>query len=350
MRVTIPILTLLASASMAGAQDVDILRSSLQSGNERLALFSASKFIERQPDPNVLRLLGQLMPQQGFNLDGTRPDNAILSSRANVAPIVAYDDNINGGNRNSSFTLGEVLTFTVDENARAKEGVVLGGAINASLRYGYGRGDYLDVAGSYSAVHAPRENLEKYTYGFSICSRNHLQGWSFLDGCATTQSQEVDLGTTREDALRLTGTQLFQAGGYDHAASGTIGRTWFSDFEQDTFAASLSSSLGDFGSGSATLDLGEDVADTHTLRERLTLNYVTTIADRLVGFSVSRGSARGSSFLGDVREDTTTTFGVRTTLTDQLSANIRFTDNRSTVDFFEYSSVSVGFGINGFSF
>ena len=350
MRMPFFVAALLASVSSASAQNADVLRSSLDSGNERLALFSASKYVAAQPDPTVLRLLGQLMPLQAFRLDGATPDNHIIRRQINLSPVVAYDDNINGGNRNSSFTLGDTLTFTVDEDARAKEGVVLGAAINANMRYGYGRGDYLDAAGSFSAVHAPTEDLEKYNYGFSLCSRNHIQGWTFLDGCATTQSQIVDLGTAREDAVRLTATQLLQAGGYDHALSATFGHVWFTNFEQNTYASSLTTSLGKLGSASITLDLGDAVDGAHAQRERLTLNYVTSIADRTFSFSASQANARGSMFLGDLREDVTTTFGVRTDLTDQISVNIRLTDNASTVDFFEYRSVSVGFGFTGFSF
>lgn len=350
MRLPTVLSLVLMSGTPAISQSAEVVRSSIESGSERLSLYSTSKFVEGQPDADVLRVLDQIMRNQAFRLDGSTPPAEVISTTIAVSPILAYDDNINGGNRNNSFTLGEFLTFTVAEDAVAKEGVVLGAGLETGLRYGYGRGRYLDARSSVSGVYSPEHELFKYSTFVELCSRNHLFGWTFVDGCATTQSLDVDLGKSREEAVRLSATQLFTAGGFDHELTGSVGRNWISDFEQDNFQTRLTTSIGELGSVAVAVELGEEDGTNHVQRERLSLGYNTRIADRRFAFSYSRAQSRGSMFLGDVREDVTSAYGVSTRINDRFSINARYTNNDSTVDFFSYSSIGVGVGITGFSF
>lgn len=341
---------LVLSATMAQAQNVELVRSSLNAGSERLALYSVSEFIKLQPDPQALNLLEQLMTNQSFRLDGRAPDPGLIRTNLGLTPILTYDDNINGGNRNSSFLLGDSLRFTVDPNAVAKEGLVLGAGLSAGLRYGYGRGRYLDARSSVSAVYSPEHDLEKYSTFLEFCSRNQVQGWTFVDGCISTQTLDTDLGYSRENEASLSAVQLFTAGGFDHQVTGTLGRNFTDEFGQTTLGAEITTSLGAPGAISVGFEFGEEVTDRHVLRERFSVSYATRIGDRPVGLSFSATNQRGSAFLGDVREDVTTVFGASTRLTDQISVNARYTHNSSTVDFFEYDSFGVGVNFTGFSF
>ena len=92
-----------------------------------------------------------------------------------VYPIIAYSDNINGGNLNKNIQVGN-YTFIGDENNKAKSGIIIGGGALLGIKKLYDRGRYIDVNLSASIAAAPAHDWLKVRNGYiTACSKNHIR-------------------------------------------------------------------------------------------------------------------------------------------------------------------------------
>lgn len=338
-------------ASQTAAQDaIPVLRSSLSSGSERLALYSYTEYLKSSRDPRLLNAVNKQMERQAFSiLEGQPAPRGLLFKRGNIAPVLSYDDNVNGGNRNSTFDLGG-FTFKGDPKYLAKESIVFGAEAGGALRYAYGRGRYFDLSGGVSAVHSPKYDLQKYNAGVSLCSRNHIQGWTFADFCARANRQKTDLSTDTSYSLSASGSQLFSLGKFDHELTATVEKNYYDNYNQAAVGMSLGTSLGKPGSVTFGFKVGEKVSNELHLDNSIFANYRTNIADRPVSFQLARSAYKGGSFFGQDRKDEMISFSVSTQLTKQVAVSLVAKHNDSSVDFYSYDSVGVNFGITGWQF
>jgi len=348
--VTSAILGLLTAAPLAAQDRIPVLKSSAFSGSERLALYSFTEHLKTDPSVGALNVVNARMQRLAFPIFETgQPQTGLLLKMGRVSPILSYDDNINGGNRSAEFDVGG-FTFSGDPRFLAKEGIVVGGEVGGTLRYAYGRGRYVDLSGGVSAVYSPKHDISKYAVGLSACSRNHIQGWTFLDVCARANKLFTELDSSTSYAISTKGTQLFSFAGFDHEASVGLRKAFYDGYNQASTSFELVTSLRKPGSVSLELEVGERVDGENALKNRIALGYRTEVMERPVSLSVSRSVFEGSSFFGRVREDENLALSVRASITPQISLGITSRKNDSTVDFFSYDSISLDLGITGFTF
>ena len=344
------ILSFLSAAPLAAQDRIPVLKSSAFSGSERLALYSFTEHFKTDRSVAVLNAVNSRMQRLAFPIFETgTPQTGLLLKTGRVSPILSYDDNINGGNRSSDFDVGG-FTFSGDPKFLAKEGVVIGGEVGGTLRYAYGRGRYFDLSGGLSAVYSPRHEISKYAIGVSACSRNHIQGWTFVDFCARGNKLFTELDTSTSHAISTTGTQLFSFAGFDHEASIGVRQSFYDSYDQTIASFELTTSLGRPGSVSLGVEVGEHVNGANALMDRIVLGYRTEVLNRPVSFSMSRSVFDGSSFFGLDREDKNYGLSVKASITRQISLGISARRNESTVEFFSYDSISLDLGIAGFTF
>lgn len=341
---------LLHALPLAAQDKIPVLRSSASSGSERLALYSFTEHLKQTKDIAVLNIVNNQMQRLAFPIfDNGKSQNGLLFKQGMISPIFSYDDNINGGNRNSDFEVGG-FNFSGDPKFLAKEGIVVGAEVGGALRYAYGRGRYLDLSAGVSAVYSPKYDIEKYALGLSACSRNHIQGWTFLDFCARANRQITDLDSSTSYSISSTGTQLFSFAGYDHELSLGIQKNFSEDFDQKTASLEIVTSLGKPGSISLGLEVGETVKGKNSLRDRISLGYRTNFKDRPLNFALSRTTFDGGTFFGQTRKDESYALSVRTSLSPRVSIGLTARKNDSTVDFYSYDSISLDVGVIGLTF
>jgi hypothetical protein len=339
------------AAAPAMAQDsIPILRSSVNSGSERLALYSYTEYLKSNQSLGALNAVNTQMQRLAFPiLGGQQLQTGVISRQGRAAPVLSYDDNINGGSRNASFELGGFV-FEGSPETIAKESVVVGAEVGGTLRYAYGRGRFVDVSGGLSAVYSPEHDLSKYTASVSVCSKNHVQGWTFVDFCVGAGGQSTDLSDSINYTASTAVTQLFSFGGYDHEATGSLEQNYFEDYDQAQFGAALTTSLGTPGSVTVGFEVGEDVDDTLHLNNRLYASYNTSAFQRPVSFQIERGLYDGGTFFGQDRVDETLTLSLRTRVSEQITIGVTARQNNSSVDFYDYETIGFSLGITGFQF
>ena len=105
-------------------------------------------------------------------------DYTVKVNRA-VYPIIAYSDNINGGNLNQNIQVGN-YTFIGDENTKAKSGIIIGGGALLGIKL-YDRGRYIDLNLNASIAAAPAHDwLQVRNEYITVCSKNHSKSGYFL--------------------------------------------------------------------------------------------------------------------------------------------------------------------------
>ena len=342
--------TVVTAATSVTAQDsIPILRSSMASGSERLALYSYTQYLKSNQSISALNAVNDQMQRLAFPILNGLPQTGVISQQGTVAPVLSYDDNINGGNQNASFELGG-FTFEGSPETIAKEGIVVGAEVGGTLRYAYGRGRFLDVSGGLSAIYSPKHDLSKYAASLNVCSKNHIQGWTYVDFCARANGQSMSLSESVSYTASTAVTQLFSFAGYDHEATATLEQSYFEDYDQAQFGSALTTSLGTLGSVAVGFEVGEDVDDTLHLNNRFYATYNTSAFQRPVSFQIERGLYDGGTFFGQDRVDETFTLGLRTRVSKQITVGITARKNDSSVDFYDYQTIGFSFGITGFQF
>lgn len=341
----------LATALPLAAQDrIPVLKSSALSGSERLALYSFTEHLKDEKSVAALNVVNARMRRLAFPVFETgEPQTGVIFKLGRLSPIIAYDDNINGGNRSAEFDVGG-FTFSGDPRFVAKEGFVFGGELGGTLRYAYGRGRYLDLSGGLSAVYSPKHDISKYAAGVSACSRNHVQEWTFLDFCARANKLFTDIDTSTSYSLSTSGTQLFTLAGFDHEATVGVKKSFFDEYDQLSASVELATSLGKPGSISVGLEVGETVEGENSLENRISLGYRTEFLNRPLSATLSRTTFGGGSFFGMSREDETYGLSLRTNVTSQISVGFSARSNDSTIDFYSFDSISLDIGVTGITF
>ena len=337
--------------SVAAQENLPLLRSSVSSGSERLALYSYTEFLKENPSVSALNAVNTQMRNLAFAIfeNNSLPQTGIIFRQGRLAPVLSYDDNINNGNRNTSFDLGGFV-FEGSPETIAKEGVVIGAEIGGTLRYAYDRGRYLDVSGGLSAVYSPEHEISKYTALINVCSRNHVRDWTFVDFCANAAGQSTNLSESVSYAANMSVTQLFSLGGYDHEVTGSLEQNYFENYDQAQLGGVLTTSLGTPGSITVGFELGEDVTDELHLNNRIYVSYNTSVFQRPLSFKIERELYDGGTFFGQDRVDETLTLGVRTRVSEQITVGITARRNESTIDFYDYDTIGLSLGFTGFQF
>ena len=331
----------------ADADQAERIASSAASRSERLTLFSISKYLDATRDPAVLPLLENVMRIQGFSLREEDPPRGVVARSISFAPVLSYDGNINGGNVNDRFTVGPGIEFVGDPDDSAKAGVVIGAYVAPRVRAVLGRGRYIDARLGLYGVYAPEYQLTKTSIGGEVCFANHVEDWRFVDFCLSGRQLDVDLGRSRDISATAAHTTLFQAGPADHELTLDARYTWFDNYEQPAFGVALRSSFGAFGATYAGFEIGSAVEGNLALENTATLGLTRDVLGRQVDISLRRAQYDGSQFFGDPRSDVTWIASLGVEVLDRFTAVARYTDNNSTIDFYDYASFGFGLEYSG---
>jgi hypothetical protein len=262
---------------------------------------------------------------------------------------LTWHDNINGGNRNSTFELGGVQ-FRFDERSIALSGILVGASFETETRIAYARGQYLRVNGRASAAYSPEHEIGRYSIDGSVCSENFIRGWMFLDICGSGYRLIEDLDTSNSYALSASVTNLLSFAGGHHEVSFGIRREFFEDYDQTAASVDWMGSYGSMGLWDASISVGMDVPGQLALSNAFSLGYTNIILDRPTRFVVSRTIYDGGRFFGAYREDERYAIGIDTRVNEDIRVGASAVSNRSTVDFYTYDSIVLSLNITGFRF
>lgn len=318
----------LTAVPAAQADQAKMLGAALNSGSERVAIYALS-------DPHLplsVRVqAGQLSNAQGYSVgSGVRKVN----STVDIAPVLTYDSDINGGASKDGFTFSG-FDFVIPEDERRKAGIVVGASMDASVRYALGHQTVADVSGWVSHAWSPKHDITKTSAGMSACVSKQMERDLYLSGCAAYALFRTDLKDDQslfgelkvnklfggDTAIHDIGLGLSRVALKDRSTGDGYGQTRVS-LDGTTFFAS-----GDFAGYGVTV--GEKVEGEKVRTLGLSASYGREFGKQTVIGSVAYDKYDGTMWLGqEVREEAFTA-GLRVARTKGPDLSVRYVKTSS---------------------
>ena len=328
----------LFAGSAAHADAMDRARIAAMAGSERMQMFAFGKWLDTGEAPRSAVLqMKQAMISEGFYYEpGTR---RLIATEAWIAPVLSYDGNINGGVLQDSFILNGFV-FEADPAFRAKAGVVLGFSGGGVARLALANGRYVEMRARGEAVWSPEHQIGRHSGELALCSRNHLAGWSFADLCQSVSATERELGASVSQETALSVTRLFQTAAAYHEISAELARSIYDTGDQPSVTLSWAA-IWDHAATRLSLTRAAAIRGETALDYRIAADVQWLWQGRAIGLGLWHQRAAGGSFLGTPREDRATGLSLSYQFRPGMTAQIGYSVNQSSVDFFDYAQASV---------
>lgn len=322
----------------ANADVADRLRLAGAAAPERLRLrVHAQALSDRVLPPYGLARMRSDMIRQGYYFNGGPPE--IVAREGYVAPVLAWDGNINGGVLQDRFVFNG-LTFEATPEARAKAGLAAGAQVSGVTRLAWRTGNLIELRGAAELGWSPEHEIGRADARVSVCSQNHLTGWTFLDICGTAARYWRDLsqGTATQSSVEMlrifaTDRQAHQLGLRYIRASGT-------PRDQNRIALSADSVWSRLATRAA-VTVGEASPDSTVLRYRLDGGVTWLMLDRAVSLDLSAQVLEGGAFLGVPRRDEVYGLSLSTQLRPGAELRLGVIDSNSTAGIANYRQVTI---------
>ncbi|WP_168217639.1 hypothetical protein, partial [Paracoccus liaowanqingii] len=288
------------------------------------------------PPRGVARMRADMV-RQGHYFDGGPP--ALVARDTSVAPMLAWDGNINGGVLQDRFVFNG-LTFEAAPDVRAKSGLVAGASAAGVMRHAWQTGRLIEIRGAAEIGWSPRHRIGRADAMASVCLQNHLRGWSFLDLCGTAARywRELDRGTAYQRSAGI--VQVLAAENSAHQLEVRASRVSGSGQDQTRLALSAESVWNRLASR-AELTLGQPRDDATLLHHRLDGGVTWLMGDRPVSLDLQTQVLEGGAFLGVPRRDRVWGLSLSTRLRPGASLRVGVIDSRSTAGIANYRQVTL---------
>ena len=326
-------LALALIAPRAGADALDRARLAPLASSERLRLFTLARAVDtRRAPPAVTQALRRALHETGFYHQG---GPAIIDRDARLSPVLAWDENINGGYFHDHLDLGGLI-FDADPANRARPGLVMGVRLDASARLAWGEGRVLDLRAGAEIAWSPRYDIGRAYAGVEACSRNHLTGWVFADFCASASGSHRALADGRSTGVSASLMRLFSTAGATHEVSVELDRRHLSEGAQSGLTLGWSS-VWNRAVTEFTLGTGTPIAGATATRFRVGARVGWVWHGRPVSLSAWHMRASGGMLLGMDRADRVTGIGFSVQARPGVSVEVTHQVTRSTIALFSES-------------
>ena len=267
-----------------------------------------------------------------------------------VYPIIAYSDNINGGNLNQNIQVGN-YTFIGDENTKAKSGIIIGGGALLGIKKLYDRGRYIDLNLNASIAAAPAHDwLQVRNEYITVCSKNHIKEWIFFDACTSWAHTKREFTDTIHKSISASITGLFMSERSFHESTFTVKRFISDEYQQLQGSIVLNSLLPNSYKTNILFTKGETIENIISLNYSIGLSINRIIYKKPLKVSLSQSFYDGGNFLGVIREDTSNQLSVSYPVYRGLNVSIGYVDNNSTIQSFSHNGPLVSVSFSTISF
>lgn len=336
--------TALLSPAPALADITHRLRLAETAAPERLRLRVHAQALEAGALPPAgLARMRRDMVRQGYYADGG--GLVPVARDVSVAPLLAWDGNINGGLLQDRFVFNG-LQFEAAPGLAAKSGLVAGLSAGGISRHAWQTGRLIEVRGAVELGWSPEHRIGRADAMISACSQNHLSGWTFLDLCATAARywRELDRGTAYQRSAQL--SRIVATGTSAHQLGVRVSRVSGAGQDQNRLTLSADS-VWPLLASRAELTLGQPRDGTTTLRTRMGGGVSWLIRGRPVGLDVFTQDLQGGAFLGVPRRDRVNGLTLTAQLRPGASLRMGVTDSNSTAGIADYRQITMELRLDG---
>ncbi|WP_147298877.1 hypothetical protein [Rhodosalinus sediminis] len=257
-----------------------------------------------------------------------------------VAPILRYDTDINGGNPDKPLQLGS-LTFVGDPKLVRQEGVVVGAGIGAYGRYLVGEGRYVDYGLGASYAHSPEHDIGIERRFASVCSKNHVGNWWYLDGCMRSSFVKKNLTEETRNSISLSTAKLFTSSEDVHhevSVGGT--RVYDEDYQQNQLSVGFETIYSNGWYSAVDATIGEDVDGEIAVQNAVSASLSLPVFERSLTITASYSEADGAKLFGIERADYTTSLSVVYSVYRNIDVVAGYTETDSSINYFDEAAPS----------
>lgn len=320
--------------------------------DERLKTFCLlNNMQEKKPLPPQALMLANSLKKQGYltsvNVSGKTKGSPI---RFSIKGISRYSQNINGGNPAQNLELGG-LSFVGDPAFYAKEGLLIGAALNVGGRRIYGEGRYLNYNLNTSYTYSAKHSLGVATSSVSACSINHIADWWYLDLCGNASSTRKEITTQSSENLSLALVKSFSGVSSTYHKIRIEGiRRFSSNYVQNKLLFGLDTIHPKNVTSGVTVAIGESVNNQLATRVAISGHLGLSLNKKRLSVKASYNDSDGGKLLGFDRSDEAFNLSVSYPLTDYVSANLGYHKTNSSIDYYDTKYPTFGLQLKSLSF
>ena len=317
-------------------------QAALDSGAPRLMLFALQVEKPQGADDFVARLqYGQAMQQ------AKAAPPVLLSYRADLRPIVAYDSNINSGVPGDTIYLGG-FPFTIAPEDRAKAGMVYGAEASLTARFALAPGRTLDLTAYGAQAHSFDYGLDVLNAGVSACGAQYWGRTTWTEMCLGDTFTQRDNAPERERFASIGVSKVFASRFGFHEARATVQKAKRTEYQKASLSLHLITAKAGLGALTLRIDIGEHVAGYNTRLFGASAALTRPIAGVSTTLFAGYGTEAGGTLLGQPRRDEIFSVGLSRKLTSHAEATLRLSQRRSSIP--AYDGFSVDFDVNLIAF
>jgi hypothetical protein len=288
----------------------------------------------------------------GLGIDQTTRSDKL---RRAITPVIAYTQNVNGGNPDRPYINGG----TLDPALVHKGGLLFGAAIDGNGRKIYGPGQYIDYAFQGSYAQAPAYAVAVKTLSAQVCTKHNVRDYLYIDLCGNDQRVWKDLTNDRYSDLSLSGSKLISYNALTHHALSLGARyAQYGSHSQKKLFASLITIYPRGRFSKLTATFGEPVAGKLAIQHAVNASLSTLIFNRpasaTAGYTHMKGgkekALQNLSIVTLDRSDHSAMIGLTYQVTPKLSIGLRYTRTDSSLDYFDISEPSFSLRLSSLPF
>ncbi len=318
----------------------------------RLANYCAlDKLRNTKVDLRSLRFIDQKLKFEGRVKGLGFPSLKKVSSVSkNIYPILAYSDNINGGNSSEPLVIGN-NTFLSDETLYRKEGVVAGMGANLNGRYTYSKRRYVSYGISSSHTRSPKYGIGISSINASLCSINHIKDWWYIDACAYTSATNKKISDSKNNNISLMGSKVYSGveNVYNEAIFG-MNLYLAEKYTQKQLLVGYNNVYSNSLYSSVNLTLGEEVENQLTMQHAIRAKITTKFANKPLKLSLNYSHLSGGVLLGVEYNRRDYEISASYPVRGNLTVNLGYKNSKSNINYYSSSTPIFGIYFKPFTF
>lgn len=312
--------------------------AAILSGSAQLELVSLSAY----RDSVAARMRAGVLTRLGFGPDPGSP--RVLRAEIGVTPILRYDGNINNGVIGDRLDLGG-LVFLVDEESRARAGLVGGLALSAGSVLSFGQGGTLTLGAGLRYERALRHPLSIRGGFLQACGSQHIGRLTWIGLCQSFHREKRSLDGSRAAVTTLSFSRVLR-NRFGPAELGIELGSLRNDGAQRGFAGLvLRQAAGGFGAFSLEIAGEHRRTGVNTADLRIRPGYSTFVRGRPLAVSLLYQKEGGGQFLGRSRRDEFTLLRFDYAVSRSLSLSLGYRKRHSSAGIYSGSSMIFGFNM-----
>ena len=303
----------------------------------------------REISPEFARFFDYRLKQAGYangiGLSGSVKQNNLDYQ---LAPVIYYSSNINGGNPNKKLILGN-LEFEGYKSLISKKGMLVGGTTGFSGRSIYDEGKFLDYNFSTSYAHSINHKIGIFNVYGNICAKNHIKNFWHLDICTNSYRVNKKIIDDYNQNMSINLTKLFSSlPGYHHEASFGINRKFLKNYSQNQAILGIENISFSGISSNIKVNYGSPVSNILALKNAFDWSFSKQIGKNNISLFGNINRLWDGKIFGQIRNEKSKSINIGYKFSNGVGVTYGITDVESNIDY--YSSTNHVFNINFIDF